>query len=156
MSWLRISRRRAGVIFWTALLAANLGLIGLLGAGLPGATPARATSPGMSSMAGMQMAMARAAAGKVVTTTMLHRKVVHVTIHNFAFTPARLVISPGTKIIWTNTDSDPHTVDSVKNIWSSEALDTDSTFSRVFKKGGTFPYYCSIHPFMHGTIIVKS
>jgi plastocyanin len=46
-------------------------------------------------------------------------------------------------------------VDSATNIWSSEALDTDSSFSRTFKKDGTFPYYCSIHPFMKATIIVK-
>jgi plastocyanin len=157
MSRLRLSLRRFRGAFWIALLLGNLGLIAVLGAGFPGATSAHATGPGMSAMpgmAGMQIAMARAATVKVVTTTMLHHKVVHITIHNFAFSPARLVVSPGTKIIWTNTDSDPHTVDSTRNIWSSEALDTDSTFSRVFKQAGAFPYYCSIHPFMRATIIV--
>ncbi len=155
MSWLRLSLRRFRGVFWPTLLVTNLGLIAFLGVVFSGAGPAHATGPRMSGMAGMQMAMARAAAGKVTTTTMLHRKVIHITIHNFAFTPARLVVSPGTKIIWTNTDSDPHTVDSTKNSWSSEALDTESTFTHVFKKDGTFPYYCSIHPFMRATIIVK-
>lgn len=155
MSWLRLSLRRFRGAFWLTLLAGNLGLIALLGAGVSGALPAHATGPSTSPMAGMQMAMPRAAAGKIVTTTMLHRKVVHITIYNFAFTPTRLVVSPGTRIIWTNKDSDPHTVDSATTIWSSEALDTGSTFARVFKKDGTFPYYCSIHPFMRATIIVK-
>jgi plastocyanin len=81
--------------------------------------------------------------------------VVRVRIHNFAFQPATLVVSPGTRIVWTNTDSDPHTVDSTKRVWTSEALDTASRFARVFKNTGPFPYYCSIHPFMHGTIVVK-
>jgi plastocyanin len=152
---LRLPRRRSHVVFWLALLAGNLALIALPGPGLSGAVPARATGPGMASMPGMQMARAQATTGKVVTTTQLHRKVVHVTIENFAFSPTRLIVSPGTRIIWTNRDSDPHTVDSATNIWSSEALDTDSSFSRTFKKDGTFPYYCSIHPFMKATIIVK-
>jgi plastocyanin len=86
---------------------------------------------------------------------MLHRNVVRLTISNFAFSPANVVVSPGTTLIWTNKDSDPHTVDSTKNIWSSDALDTGNRFSRVFSKSGTFTYYCSIHPFMHGTVTVK-
>jgi plastocyanin len=107
-------------------------------------------------MAGMprtQLPSAEAAAGAVVR---LHQHVVNLRIHNFAFQPARLVVSPGTRIVWTNRDSDPHTVDSTKGVWTSEALDTDSQFARVFKNTGTFPYYCSIHPFMHGTIVVQS
>ena len=44
------------------------------------------------------------------TVVALHRRVVRLTIHNFAFQPARLIVSPGTRLIWTNTDSDPHTV----------------------------------------------
>jgi plastocyanin len=85
----------------------------------------------------------------------LHQKVVRLSIHNFAVGPARLEVSQGTRLIWTNTDSDPHTVTSDKGVWASDALDTGNQFARVFKTAGTFPYHCSIHPFMHGTIIVK-
>jgi plastocyanin len=107
-------------------------------------------------MAGMPTApptSAQAAAGAVVQ---LHQHVVNVTMMNFAFQPARLVVSPGTRIVWTNQDSDPHTVTSTTGIWASEALDTGSQFARVFTTAGTFPYYCTIHPFMHGTIVVQS
>jgi plastocyanin len=89
------------------------------------------------------------------TVVRLHQKVVRVSIHNFAFGPARLEVSRGTRLIWTNTDSDPHTVTSDKRIWASDALDTGTHFARVFKQAGTFPYHCAIHPYMHGTIIVK-
>lgn len=125
---------------------ATAGLCGVVLAGVAGAAPSTlaAGSP--------HHAQARYPAG---TKVELHRKVVHVTILNFKFTPASLVVSPGTHIIWTNQDSDPHTVDSTKNVWSSEALDTGNHFTRTFSKAGTFPYYCSIHPFMHGTVIVK-
>jgi plastocyanin len=134
----------------------------LIGAGMSRAQASLEPSvPGPSAaMAGMsaaqmaQMAQ-RSTSASTRTVVMLHKKVVQITIHNFAFNPARIEVSPGTKIVWTNTDSDPHTVDSTKNIWTSEALDTDSHFARTFGRAGTFAYYCSIHPFMHGTVIVK-
>jgi plastocyanin len=114
----------------------------------------RAASPVQSTMAGMNMAPAVSAAGQR-PVLMLHRKVIHVTISNFKFSPSPVVVSPGTRVIWTNRDSDPHTIDSVKNLWASEALDTNGKFARVFKASGTFAYYCGIHPFMHGTVIVR-
>jgi plastocyanin len=115
--------------------------------------PAMARMP-MASMPSMRMAQPAAALGAGIVVR-LHQKVVRVSIHNFAFGPARLEVSRGTRLIWTNTDSDPHTVTSDKGLWASDALDTDTQFARVFKTAGTFPYHCSIHPFMHGTIIVK-
>lgn len=131
----------------------------LIGSGVSGVTAAQTgraqnKAAAIANMAMSQPSSAHPAAGG--TTTMLHQKLVRVTISNFAFHPAKLVVSRGTKIIWTNKDSDPHTVDSTKNVWASDALDTDSQFARAFKKAGTFAYYCSIHPFMHGTIVVKN
>ncbi len=113
------------------------------------------TPAGTNGMIGMPMGQPAATQGMSGTVTQLHQRVVRVTIHNFAFGPARLVVSPGTRIVWTNTDSDPHTVDGAKGLWSSEALDTGNQFAHVFAKAGTFSYYCSIHPYMHGTIVVK-
>jgi plastocyanin len=115
--------------------------------------PARASMP-MASMASMPMAQPAAAMGAGIVVR-LHQKVVRLSIQNFAFGPARLEVSQGTRLIWTNRDSDPHTVTSDKSVWASDGLDTGNQFARVFKQAGTFPYHCSIHPFMHGTIIVK-
>lgn len=89
------------------------------------------------------------------TVVALHRRTVHVTISNFAFHPARLVVSPGTRVFWTNQDSDPHTVSATNGRWSSDALDTGDHYNRMFTAAGTLTYYCTIHPFMHGTLIVK-
>ncbi len=135
-----------------------LGALGALGvvsvvAG-SGLTLAR-TPAGAGGISGMPMGRPAATQKMSGTVTQLRQRVVRVTIHNFAFQPARLVVSPGTRIVWTNTDSDPHTVDGTKGLWSSEALDTGAQFARVFKKAGAFSYYCSIHPYMHGTITVK-
>jgi len=80
-----------------------------------------------------------------------------VTIDNFAFAPATLTVSPGTKITWTNKDEEPHTVTSADGgvTFKSPALDTDDKFSFTFDKPGTYKYFCSIHPHMVGTIVVK-
>jgi plastocyanin len=104
----------------------------------------------------MPTAQPTSAAVTAAAAVRLHQQVVNVSIMNFAFGPARLVVSPGTRIIWTNQDSDPHTVTSTMGIWASEALDTGNRFARVFTTAGMFPYYCTIHPFMHGTIVVQS
>jgi plastocyanin len=80
-----------------------------------------------------------------------------ITIDNFAFGPALTIVKPGTKVTWTNKDEEPHTVTSADGgkTFKSEALDTDDKFSFTFDKPGTYKYFCSIHPHMVGTIVVK-
>jgi plastocyanin len=80
-----------------------------------------------------------------------------VTIDNFAFAPALLIIAPGTKVTWTNKDEEPHTVVSANGgqTFKSPALDTDDKFSFTFDKPGSYKYFCSIHSHMVGTIVVK-
>jgi plastocyanin len=95
------------------------------------------------------------AASKAPATVELHRSVVHLKIVNFAFEPSRLIVSPGTRVVWTNEDSDPHTVTADSAGFSSQALDTGSSYTLVAKRAGSFPYHCTIHPFMHGTLVVQ-
>jgi plastocyanin len=80
-----------------------------------------------------------------------------VTIDNFAFAPALMTVAPGTKVTWANKDEEPHTVTSADGgmTFKSPALDTDDKFSFTFDKPGTYKYFCSVHPHMVGTIIVK-
>ena len=78
-----------------------------------------------------------------------------VSIDNFTFTPATITVAQGTKVIWTNHDDVPHTVTANDKAFASHALDTDEQFSRVCTEPGTYPYFCSVHPHMTGTIIVK-
>jgi plastocyanin len=135
--------RRSTLVISVAALSAGLAIVP---AGLfPGAGPTH-----------MQMAMAPAAATAATATTVkLHRPVVRVAIHDFKFQPARVVVSRGTRVIWTNKDSDPHTISSKPAHWSSQALDTGKSFATVTKKAGTFAYICTIHPFMHATVVVR-
>jgi plastocyanin len=80
-----------------------------------------------------------------------------VNIDNFSFSPDALVIAPGTKVTWTNRDDIPHTVTDAagQRSFRSAALDTGDAFSYVFDKPGTYHYFCSLHPHMQGTVVVK-
>jgi plastocyanin len=78
-------------------------------------------------------------------------------INNFAFGPETLTVAAGTTVTWTNHDDEPHTVVNGDNprLFKSGALDTDDKFTFTFDKPGTYKYFCSIHPHMTGTVVVK-
>jgi plastocyanin len=80
-----------------------------------------------------------------------------VTIDNFTFNPAALTVTRGTHVVWTNRDDIPHTVTSAASppAFRSHPLDTGDTFEAVFDKPGRFSYFCSLHPHMQGTIVVR-
>jgi plastocyanin len=82
----------------------------------------------------------------------------HVDIDNFDFAPMTLTVTVGTQVTWTNHDDIPHTVVSADTppAFKSPALDTDDSFSVTFSKPGTYSYFCSVHPKMVGTIVVKA
>jgi plastocyanin len=80
-----------------------------------------------------------------------------VSIDNFAFTPAEITIHAGDSITWTNRDDIPHTVTDAAHppAFRSQALDTDDSVSFTFDKPGVYRYFCSLHPHMQASVIVK-
>jgi plastocyanin len=78
-----------------------------------------------------------------------------VDIKQFKFHGQRITVKAGTRVTWVNHDGDPHTVKSAKGHFSSPALDTGKRYSVVLHHKGTFSYVCTIHPFMHGTVVVR-
>jgi len=84
-----------------------------------------------------------------------------VTIQNFAFVPASVTVPRGTTVTWVNQDPVNHRVlnDAGGSIaegalFSSGSLPQGGTYSFTFNTPGTYPYHCSIHPSMKGTVIV--
>ena len=77
-----------------------------------------------------------------------------VSIDNFTFTPQSITVKVGDTVTWTNRDDIPHVVVSAGK-FRSKALDTDNSFSFTFTKAGDYPYFCSLHPHMTGTIKVE-
>jgi len=80
-----------------------------------------------------------------------------VAIHNFTFTPQTLTVKAGITVTWTNKDDIPHGIASANNGFArSKALDTDDSYSFTFATPGTYGYFCYVHPFMKGTIVVEA
>ncbi|WP_052229913.1 cupredoxin domain-containing protein [Streptomyces sp. CT34] len=70
--------------------------------------------------------------------------------------PSSLTVRKGTTVTWTNHDRAPHTVTSSgSGSLNSPVLRKGGSYTFTFKSTGTFSYYCKIHPFMHGTVVVK-
>lgn len=80
-----------------------------------------------------------------------------VSISNFTFSPATLEVPAGTTLRWVNEDDVPHTVlgSDQGSVIRSPALDTSDAYSVVLSQPGTYHYFCSLHPHMTGTILVK-
>jgi plastocyanin len=82
-----------------------------------------------------------------------------IAIKNFAFDPSTLTVKAGTAVAWTNQDGAPHIVVSDTGspvAFSSDSLSTGASYTFTFTQPGTYPYHCSIHPSMKGTVIVQS
>jgi plastocyanin len=81
------------------------------------------------------------------------------TVHigNFTFSPAVIEVPVGTSLTWVNEDDAPHTVvgSDRDSPLKSSALDTDDRYAVVMSRPGTYRYFCSLHPHMTGTVIVK-
>jgi plastocyanin len=71
--------------------------------------------------------------------------------------PAIITVKVGTAVTWTNMDEEPHTVvDGAQGIKSPVMGNQGSTYTHVFTAAGTYSYNCSIHPFMHGMVVVTA
>ncbi|HEY7051376.1 MAG TPA: cupredoxin family copper-binding protein [Mycobacterium sp.] len=79
-----------------------------------------------------------------------------VSIDNFAFSPATLTVKVGSTVTWTNRDEEPHNVVANDGSFRSHGLDAQATYSHAFRTPGSYDYICSIHPFMHGTVVVTA
>jgi plastocyanin len=80
-----------------------------------------------------------------------------VIIDNFTFSPPTLTVPAGTTVMWVNRDDVPHTVTSSQEprTLNSPVLDTDGKYSATLTTPGIYSYYCTVHPHMVGTVIVK-
>jgi plastocyanin len=73
-------------------------------------------------------------------------------IVNFKFAPTPLTVKAGDTVTFDNHDSTVHSV--VGPGFRSNALDTDDKFMFKFDKPGEYSYFCGLHPFMKGKVIV--
>ena len=78
------------------------------------------------------------------------------------YVPPEITVSSGTTVTWTNDDATIHTVTegtpggvSITPAFDSSIISPGATWVHTFDTAGEFDYYCTLHPFMTGKVIVK-
>ena len=80
-----------------------------------------------------------------------------VTIQATVFSPATITVGLGTIVTWKNMDTASHTVTSDDGgSFNSGSISTNGTYTFIFTNYGSYPYHCSLHPGMTGTVQVVS
>ena len=78
------------------------------------------------------------------------------------FVPSTVTIDVGSEVIWENTDNAAHTAtsgtptDGPDGVWDSSLMMVGGSYSKMFDEAGTYPYFCMVHPWMQGTVIVEA
>jgi len=79
---------------------------------------------------------------------------------NECFIPAAVTIAIGDTVTWVNDDTAAHTstsgnaADGPDGNWDSSMVMAGSSFSNTFDTAGEYPYFCMVHPWMAGIVIV--
>ena len=78
------------------------------------------------------------------------------------FVPTMVTLDIGGEVIWENNDTAAHTVTSgtptegPAGIFDSSLVMAGSSFSHVFTEAGTYDYFCMVHPWMQGMVMVSA
>ena len=79
---------------------------------------------------------------------------------NLCYIPSEIIIKTGDSVTWQNQDAAFHSVtsgfyDDQSDLFDSGHLDPNQIFAVTFEEEGTFDYFCTLHPWMMGKVIVE-
>lgn len=80
---------------------------------------------------------------------------------NSCYIPPEITVNLGDTVIWQNQDVAFHSVtsgtyDEPLDSFDSGHLDPEEIFSITFDEPGDVDYFCTLHPWMKGKVIVKN
>jgi plastocyanin len=105
------------------------------------------------------IALVLAASLFLVMTEQTHAATVDISIVSASagFDPRVTAGAFGDTFHWTNNDTITHTTtqNAPLSLWNSGHLNGGSSFSKAINFGGSYPYHCTIHSSMTGTIKVR-
>jgi hypothetical protein len=67
-----------------------------------------------------------------------------------------VTVSVGDTVTWTNSDAQAHTATADNGSFDTGAISNGASDSVTFSAAGTFPYHCSIHSEMTGSVVVQA
>jgi len=76
------------------------------------------------------------------------------------YIPSLIVIEKGKQVTWVNEDSAFHSItsgyyDTPTDLFDSGHLDPFESYTLTFDEAGTYDYFCTLHPWMKGQVIVE-
>jgi len=71
-----------------------------------------------------------------------------------SYSPTIIQIISGTTVIWTNNDNVVHTVTDLNGTFDSHLILPNTIWKYSFFKEGKYDYFCTLHPWMRGLVIV--
>ena len=87
------------------------------------------------------------------TSTPVPDGLAFVNVVDFGYMPSVTRIHVGQTVVWQNGGRELHDVTG-EDDWHSGPIEAPSEYRHTFGFEGTYAYRCSVHPDMHGTIIV--
>lgn len=79
-----------------------------------------------------------------------------IVIKDFEYAPANITVSPGATVTVVDQDTSNHTVTAQDRAFDTGNIPGTATGTFVAPTAsGSYPYLCSIHPFMTGTLTVR-
>jgi plastocyanin len=78
-----------------------------------------------------------------------------IVIEQMRFNPPTLTVKRGDRVQWVNKDLFPHTATSTAKAFDSGSIAPNASWSFVAGRPGSYPYLCTFHPTMHGTLNVR-
>lgn len=75
--------------------------------------------------------------------------------HDNFFQPDTIRVNAGLSVRWINEGKVHHTVVSDSALWTSNELAPNWWFEVRLDNPGTYPYHCSLHSGMIGTVVVS-
>jgi predicted secreted protein with PEFG-CTERM motif len=78
------------------------------------------------------------------------------------FIPATATIDAGGEVVFTNNDTAAHTstagtpTDGPSGVWDSSLVMVGMSYSVILEEPGEYPYFCMVHPWMTGLVIVEA
>ena len=78
-----------------------------------------------------------------------------IVIEGTRFEPEMLTAKAGDTVVWINKDPFPHIATAQTSAFDSKNIGPDKSWKYTFRKTGVFPYFCTLHPTMKGTLHVE-
>jgi plastocyanin len=72
------------------------------------------------------------------------------------YEPAEMTVKQGSAVAWANEDGVVHTVTESNGAFDSSIMSAGQQWEHVFEKEGRYDYYCALHPWMTGSIVVEA